>query len=160
MDKNKMINDNKANKETIGSMPEKSSLKIKLVYEVENRKVISLFSYIFFKLNKKRLKIIIDNKLCNLISNLYKVPNHNMELLKVKLLILNSHDINFIEMFYNCNSLKIFSIISKDESSLKNKLKEEQNENKIDSLSINNTEEINKESTNDIYLFNRAKVST
>ena len=84
MDKNKMINDNKANKETIGSMPEKSSLKIKLVYEVENRKVISLFSYIFFKLNKKRLKIIIDNKLCNLISNLYKVPNHNMELLKVK----------------------------------------------------------------------------
>jgi hypothetical protein len=83
-----------------------------------------------------------------------KITNNKKKVLKIKLLILNSHKINFRKMFYKCDSLKYFSIISKDEPKPKNKLIEEQKDNQINNLDINNSEEINKQSSSDLYLFN------
>ena len=73
MDKDVMIKANKSNTKIISSMLEKSSMIIKLDYEIENRKVIKLFGYNFFKLNKRKFKIIINNKLCNSSSHFYKI---------------------------------------------------------------------------------------
>ena len=150
-----MIKANKSNTKIKSSMLEKFSMIIKLDYEIENRKVIKLFGYNFFKLNKRKFKIIINNKLCNSSSHFYKISKQNMKVLKVKLIILNIHEINLSEMFYDCKNLKKFSIITKDEPTLKNKIIEDKKDNKIVNLSPNNSDEANKQSTNNISLFNR-----
>ena len=63
-----------------------------------------------------------------------------MEFLKIKLLIMKNPEINFSEMFYNCLSLKNFSIITKNEPKLENELIEVQKDNPNESLDINNSE--------------------
>ena len=85
-----------------------------------------------------------------------KISNNNINDLKIKLLIMNSPEINFRKMFYNCDSLKKFSIITKDEQKLKNKIIEGENDNQTDSLDINNSEEINKQSSINLYFFNKS----
>ena len=131
MDKNENIKDIKANNQIISSTLEKSSLIIKLVYEIKKKKYIKLFDYYFFKRNKRKIKIIIHNNLCNLEKNYKKISNDNMKILKIKLIILNTHEINFNRMFYGCCSLNSLSIKSKFESKIKNKLIKEQKENKF-----------------------------
>ena len=106
MDKNEIIKEIRVNKKIIGSTFEKSSLIIKLVYEINKRKYLKLLGCNFFKQNIRKLRIIINNKLCNFSNNYIKVSNNNMEFLKIKLLIMKSPEINFSEMFYNCLSLK------------------------------------------------------
>ena len=118
MNKNEIIKETRVNNKNISSTFEKSSLIIKLVYEINKRKYIKLLGYNFFKQNKRKLRIIINNKLCNFSNNYIKISDNNMEFLKIKLLIMNSPEINFSEMFYNCFSLKIFSIITKNEPKL------------------------------------------
>ena len=53
MDKNEITKANEANNKIISSTLEKSSLIIKLVYEIKEAKVITLFGENFFKQNKK-----------------------------------------------------------------------------------------------------------
>ena len=118
MNKNEIIKETRVNNKNISLTFEKSYLIIKLVYEINKRKYIKLLGYNFFKQNKRKLRIIINNKLCNFSNNYIKVSNNNMEFLKIKLLIMNSPEINFSEMFYNCFALKIFSIITKNEPKL------------------------------------------
>ena len=112
MDKNEITKANEANNKIISSTLEKSSLIIKLIYEIKESIVITLFGENFFKQNKRKLKIIINNKLYNLTNNYIEISN-NKNVLKIKLLVLNSPEINFNKMFYKCNSLKYFSIIHK-----------------------------------------------
>ena len=160
MDKNEIIKDFKTNNKFLSSKFEKSSLLIKLAYEINKKKYIKLFGYKFFNRNKRKLKIIINNKLCNLTNNFKKISNNNMKVLKIKLLLLNEPKINFSQMFYNCSSLNNFSIITKDEPISKNKIIEEQNDNSIKSLNFNNSEEINRQSSIDLYLLNRSSNNT
>ena len=63
-----------------------------------------------------------------------------MKILKIKLLVLNCKQKNFRKMFYNCNSLKYFSIIGIDEPKSNHKIIEKQKDNQIDTLDINNSE--------------------
>ena len=49
MDKNEIIKDNEADTKIISSILEKSSLIIKLIYEINKRKYIKLLGYNFFK---------------------------------------------------------------------------------------------------------------
>ena len=151
MDINEIIKANEINNKIISSSLEKSSLIIKLVYEIKETKFITLFGENFFKRNEKKLKIIINNKFFNLTNNRIEILNNKMKILKIKLIILNSSKINFSEMFYNCDSLKYFSIITKDEPKSTNEIIDEQKDNQIDSLDINNSEEINKYSQMELY---------
>ena len=160
MDKTKIFKDIKANSIIISSKLEKSSLIIKLVYEIEKRKIIKFFDDNFYKLNKKKLKIIINNKLSNLTKNYMIISHNNMKVLKIKLIIINSHEINFNKMFYNCNSLKDFSLITKLEPKIKNKTIDEQKENQVDILNINNSEEIIRQSSIELNFFNKSNDET
>ena len=99
MDKNEIIKDNDTNNKIISSTIEKSSIIIKLVYEFKDEEYIKLFGSNFFKQNKRKIKIIINNKLCNLTKNYINISNNKMKILKIKLLILNSPEINFSHMF-------------------------------------------------------------
>ena len=147
IDNNEIIKDINANNQIISSMLKKSHLIIKLVYEIKKEKSIKLFDYNFIRQNKRKFKIIINNKLSKLTNNYKKIFDDNTGVFKMKILIMNNQEINFNKMFYNCSSLQNFSIKTKNEPKSKNKLIEEQNYNKINSLNINNSEEINKESS-------------
>ena len=68
---------------------------------------------------------------------------------------MNSPAINFSQMFYNCVSLKNFSIITKDKQKSKNKIIKEQKDNPIESLNLNNSKEINRQSYTELYFFNK-----
>ena len=92
---------------------EKSSSTIKLVYEIKEEKIITIFCSKFVKHNKNKCKMIIDNKIHSL-TDKYQISNDNMKILKIKLLILNDAQINLSYMFYKCDSLKKFNLISKD----------------------------------------------
>ena len=66
MDNNEIIKDINENNQIISSAFEKSSLIIKLVYEIKKEKSIKLLGDDFFEQNKRKIKIIFNNKLCNL----------------------------------------------------------------------------------------------
>ena len=79
-----------------------------------------------------------------------------MKILKIKLLILNTPEINLSKMFYNCSSLKNFCLVTKYELKLKNKLIEKEKDTQIDNLDKNSSEETNKQSSVNLYLFNKS----
>ena len=65
---------------------------------------IKFFDPFFIKNNNKKFRLIINNKISTLISN-YKAKDCNTKLLKVKLLLLENHQLNFSKMFSKCSSL-------------------------------------------------------
>ena len=82
--------------------------------------------------------MIINNKIRNLKDN-YIILKKNKKRLKIKLMILNDKKINFNKMFYNCIFLKKCSLISQNGENVKNEIKKEQNNNKIESSNINHS---------------------
>ena len=96
---------------------EKSSIIIELVYKIEYGKNINIFHSYFVQNNKTKCKMIVNNKLSEL-TDKYQVFKENMNLLKVKLLILKNTKINFSHMFYQCKFLTKFNIISQEENKL------------------------------------------
>ena len=110
----------------------KSSSMIKLIYEINSEKIITIFHPYFVKFNKNKCKMIINNKLY-LLTDKYLVEDVNMKLLKIKLLILNNNKINFSLMFYECKSLKEFHVKSEEEEISKQEDKIENTKN-IDSF--------------------------
>ena len=82
---------------------EKSFSIIKLVYEIKDEKIITIFDSDFVKTNKSNCKMIINNKIYE-ITDKYQVKDKSMKLLKIKLLILNNEKINLSYMFYECKS--------------------------------------------------------
>ena len=160
MDKNEIIKDINENNQIISSAFEKSSLIIKLVYEIKKEKSIKLLGDDFFEQNKRKIKIIFNNKLCNLKDNDMSISNDNILVLKIKLLILNTYKLNFSRMFYDCSLLKNFSIITKGEPKFKNKLIKEHKDNQIDNLNINNSKETNQKLSKEFYFFNKSNDET
>ena len=90
---------------------------IKLVYEIKTQKTITIFDPHFVNRNKSKCKMIINNKIY-LLTDKYQIVDKNKKLLKVKLLVLNNKKIDLSFMFFNCDSLKKFHIISKEENIL------------------------------------------
>ena len=115
---------------------DKSSLMIKLVYEIKEEKIIMIFDSKFVKRNKNKCKMLINNKIY-LLTDKYQVNDNNLKILKIKLLILNEGEINLSHMFYKCDSLKKFYLISQDEA----KSKENYNEKnyQIENINISNS---------------------
>ena len=124
---------------------------LKLIYniDIEKSQGIRLFSNFFVEQNKKKCKIIIENKILSELIPIYDVKGKKGEL-KVKLLIFGSSLMNLKEMFYNCISLKECYFKerpkkSKTENNLKEEqkdsnkeygVKEEQKKSKIDAYNI------------------------
>ena len=122
----------------INSMTEKSSLIFKLIYEIKKGRTIKLIDTKFFRKNKRKIQIIINNKIRNLKDN-YIILKKNKKILKIKLIILNDKIINFSKMFYNCIYLKEFSLKSHNGENIKNEIKEKQNNKKIETSNINHS---------------------
>ena len=115
---------------------DKSSSTIKLVYEIKEEKIITIFGSKFVKHNKNKCQIIINNKI-NLLTDKYQVNDNNMKILKIKFLILNEGKINLSHMFHNCDSLKKFNLLSQDEAKLKENYNEKNSE--IENIDISNS---------------------
>ena len=102
----------------MNSLYAKSCLIIKLVYEIKSKK-IRLFDEEFVNNNIGYCKMIINNKVLELADE-YEIFDDKKKLLKVRIYVLNNEEIDFGYMFYECDSLIDFKIISKDEEKLQN----------------------------------------
>ena len=73
---------------------------IRLIYEIKANTVknIRLFSNIFVTNNKRKCKLIIDNKISPL-EEIYKIKNSQIKTLKIKLAIIDGNALNFKCMF-------------------------------------------------------------
>ena len=116
---------------------EKFSTVIKLVYDIKDKKNITILHPDFIKKNKNNCKMIINNKIY-LLTDTYKVDEENMKILKIKLLILNTKKINLSYMFYECEFLKEFHLISEEEEISKHEYKNENVKYKDDFDNSNN----------------------
>ena len=124
----------------------KSSSMIKLVYEIKDEKTIKIFDPYFINNNKNNCKTIINNKLTS-ISDKYEISDKNMKLLKVKLLILKNKKINLSCMFYKCESLKEFHLISEEEEEIsKQEYKYENIKNQSENINTDNFYDSNNQS--------------
>ena len=79
-----------------------------LKYELNNEEEIKLFTPIFVENNKRKIKIIIDNKILPL-EYKYKIKNKKIKYLKIKLLILIKDILDLSNMFNQISSLQSFS---------------------------------------------------
>lgn len=84
---------------------------IKLIYEIKKQKIIQIFGDIFVKNNRDKCIMIINNK-AYILTNKYSIIDENMKFLKIKLIIFTNSKINLSHMFFNCRTLKKFSVIS------------------------------------------------
>ncbi len=103
---------------------------INLIYKFEKFKPrnIKLFSKSFLKNNKKKFKLIIENKTSPLKERYYG-KDYETEFVKVKLVIFDRTFLNFQNMFYGCNYLVEFYEEKKQkELIIENCLKEKQKE--------------------------------
>ena len=117
----------------MNSKYERNSTIIKLIYDIKDAKIIKIFDSDFVNLNKSKCKMIINNKVY-LLKDKYQINENNMKFLKIKLLILNNIKIDLSYMFYDCSSLKEFSIIYPKEIKIEEKLVEDKEENQTESL--------------------------
>ena len=131
---------------------EKTSLIIKLIYEIQNEKEINIFHPLFVENNRKKCKMVINNKIYFL-NDIYHIYDEQMKFLKIKLLILKGQKINFRSLFCQCKFLKEFSVIPKKVTKLKNIFKYEKDFNQIGSIKAYNLIELNNEFShlNNIY---------
>ena len=85
--------------------------EINIIYNIKGKNEVRLFGDGFVERNKNNLKLIIEEKEQNLISN-YKLINNNKDILKIKLKgITNVTNMSY--MLDNCNSLFSLPDISK-----------------------------------------------
>ena len=110
------------NKFIMNSDFERKCLIIKLIYEIKGEKKIKIFDeeFVYNNEDNSNIKMIINNKICELVDE-YEITDNNLKFLKVKLLILNNENINLSYMFYDCHSLIDFKILLKDEVNSENK---------------------------------------
>ena len=121
-------------------MYEKSCSIFKLTYEIKGESIIKLFDEGFAQDPKISCKMIIDNKLY-LLSDKYQIFDYNQKFLKVKLLIMNKEKINLSYMFYECYSLKNFSVLSHGENNLEDILKNKKKVVKNTTINENDSNE-------------------
>ena len=73
---------------TMSYMLERNSLIFKLIYKIKKETTIKLIETDFFNRNKRKIQIIINNKIIQLKDSYITLKNDN-KILKVKLMILN-----------------------------------------------------------------------
>ena len=113
----------------------------KMVYEINKKEEIKICNSSFLNKNKKKIKMIINNRIVPL-RDKYIIIDETMTTLKVKFKILIEQKLNLKSMFYGCFALKEFhSIINQNKSCPTKKLYYNQNNN---ALNFNYTEENNK----------------
>ena len=95
----------------MSSKIEKSSMIIKLLYEINAQKKIKIFHPYFVLYNKNNCKMVINNKMYSLTDE-FEIENEKIKFLKIKLLILKQKKINLSFMLCKCESLKKFNLIS------------------------------------------------
>ena len=78
-----------------------------MIHQINGQNKINLFHPIFIKNNKRKCRMIIENKMLPLKSK-WAIKDINKKNLKVKLLLFTKERINFSHMFNNINSLKKF----------------------------------------------------
>jgi hypothetical protein len=127
------ISQRKTKNINMNSMYERNSTIIKLIYDIKDAKIIKIFHSNFVNLNKSKCKMIINNKIY-LLKDKYQINEKNMKFIKIKLLILNNIKIDLSGMFYDCSSLKGFSIIYPKKNKQEEKLEEDKEENQTESL--------------------------
>jgi surface protein len=115
---------------------ERSSSIIKLIYEVKGEKIIKIFDNKFVNKNQGKCKMIINNKVY-LLKDKYHITENNIKFLKIKLMILNNVKIDLSYIFNECNLLKEFYVIPREdikqqENQLIKKQKYYKNESDLD----------------------------
>ena len=106
---------------------------INLIYKFGQfkQRYIRLFSKTFLKNNKRKCKLIIENKISPL-KEIYHRKDYETKIIKVKLLLFDGCLFNFRNMFYNCNSLvEFYEEKSQKESIIENNINEKQKESEI-----------------------------
>ena len=103
-----------------------------MIYEIQGEKEIKLFNSNFLNNNRKKFKLIVENKLFPLIDK-YKVEKDKTKFLNVKLLLFNKERLDLSNMFDGCTYLKKFDATTDRGFKLKTKtlnknLKNENNE--------------------------------
>ena len=96
-----------------------------MTYITKKENPIKLFNNKFLNKYKRRCKMIINNKLCDLTDN-YKISKGYKKIIKMKLLIFKGKEINLSKMFYECKSLKNFLYYQKMNSRTKKYQKKNQ----------------------------------
>ena len=130
--------------QAMSSMLEKSSAIFKLIYKIEKEKTIKIIDTYFILRNKRKCKMIINNKLqLRLLKDTYNINDDNEKMLKIKFLILNDKELDLSQMFNECKSLQKFSIISPKRIKSENEKNYEQENSKIDIKSIHDSEGTN-----------------
>jgi hypothetical protein len=114
----------------MNSMYERNSTLIRLIYEINNGKIIKIFNSGFVAKNKSKCKMVINNKVHSL-TDKYQIAENNMKFLKIKLFILNNVKIDLSYMFYDCSLLKEFSIIYPKENKTEKEKIFDKKENQI-----------------------------
>ena len=116
-----------------------------LFYRIEEEKEIKIFGSIFVTNNKRKCKMVINGKVLPLAAE-YKVEDKNINILKIKLILIDKCKLNFREMFYECKSLVRLEIDSKEENDLKleENIKEEPIETNNIIIDYNNDENVDK----------------
>jgi len=89
-----------------------------LLYRIKEEKEIRIFGRIFVENNKRKCKMVIKGKILPLTDE-YKVEDKNINILKIKLILMDKYKLNFREMFYECKSLVRLEINSEEEGDLK-----------------------------------------
>jgi len=147
--------------QSISSMFEKSSAIFKLIYKIEKEKTIKIMDTYFVFQNKRKCKMIINNKLqLRLLKDTYNINDDNEKMLKIKFLILNDKELDLSQMFNECKSLQKFSLISPKDIKLENDNHHGQENNQINIQSIHDSEEINKLSSNQLCNFNNTNIKS
>ena len=140
----------KINNKNFCSMNEKTITIINLLYETEGERTISIFHPLFVLNNKKKCKMIINNKLFPL-NDVFHITDYKNNLLKIKLIILNNIKINFLFMFFSCKYLKKFSVISPKEIKSEETFKIEQDKSRIKKINISYSDATNGDSSKLFY---------
>ena len=140
--------------QSISSYLEKSSLIFKMTYITKKENPIKLFNNKFLNKYKRRCKMIINNKLCDLTDN-YKISKGYKKIIKMKLLIFKGKEINLSKMFYECKSLKKFSVLSKDEFKNKKISKEEPINSKLDNVNTSEYDSLDEQLSNKLSFLNK-----
>ena len=72
----------------MSSMLEKSSAIFKIVYNSDKEKTIKILDTYFVFQNKRKCRLIINNKL-HLLTDKLRLKDNNQKILKIKFLIMN-----------------------------------------------------------------------
>ena len=138
----------------MSSMFERYCSIFNIIYEIKKEKLIKIFDTNFVFNNKRKSKMIINNKIYSL-SDKYQIIDDNTKFLKIKLLIINREGINLSYMLNDCKSLKKFYIIKEEEQALEDALKMQEKNTEDEIIKKFDVSELNSKLSNQYYQSNK-----